>query len=169
MKTAAIRKAEPSDLRLIVQLIEELADYEKLRDQCVVTPEALGEFLFGGKPLIHCLIAEVEDPKTSETAAAGFALYFFNFSTFLGRPGLYLEDIFVRPAYRGAGIGRSFFNELAAAALQNGCGRVEWSVLDWNKPSIGFYKGLGAVPMDDWTVYRLTGANLEQLARQNKK
>ncbi len=169
MTNAVIRKAEPGDLPLIVQLIGELADYEKLRDQCVVTEAALGDFLFGKMPLIHCLIAEVKDPESNKMTAAGFALYFFNFSTFLGRPGLHLEDIFVRPAFRGAGIGRSFFNELAAAARRNGCARMEWSVLNWNTPSIGFYKGLGAVPMDDWTVYRLTGENLEQLARQSIK
>ena len=157
-----IRRAVPADLQTIVGLIESLADYEKLRDQCRVTAERLKPHLFSEHPLIHCLIAEVPAKENQLPVAAGFALYFFNFSTFLAKPGLYLEDLFVRPEFRGAGIGLALFKRLAGEAKERGCGRMEWSVLNWNDPAISFYKRLGAGPMDDWTVYRLTADKFDK-------
>ncbi len=158
MAEARIREATEGDVPLILSLIRELAEYERLAHEVVATEGSLRETLFGGRPYAEVLIAE------HEGRAAGFALFFHNFSTFLGRPGIYLEDLYVKPEFRGAGIGKKLLARLAKLEKERGCGRLEWWVLDWNEPSIGFYKRLGAVPMDDWTVYRVTGEALEDLA-----
>lgn len=154
----SIRPATADDLPLIRQLIAELAEYERLADAAVATDDGLREQLFGAQPAAEVLIGEVDGE------AAGFALFFHNFSTFLGKRGLYLEDLFVRPAFRGAGLGRHLMASLARLAVQRDCGRFEWSVLDWNAPAIGFYRTLGAVGMDEWTVQRLEGEALHALA-----
>ena len=154
----SIRAATAGDVPLIRQLIAELADYERLADAAVATDEGLREQLFGAQPAAEVLIGEVDGE------AAGFALFFHNFSTFLGKRGLYLEDLFVRPAFRGSGLGRHLMASLARIAVQRDCGRFEWSVLDWNAPAIGFYRTLGAVGMDEWTVQRLEGDALHALA-----
>ena len=154
-----IRPGAPADLPLICALIRELADYEKLAHEVRFDPEQLGEHLFGPRPMAEVLIAE------SAGEAQGFALFFHNFSTFEGRPGIYLEDLFVRPAARGKGLGKALLAHLAGLALERGCARFEWWVLDWNAPSIGFYKALGARPMDDWTVMRVDGEALVALAQ----
>lgn len=153
-----LRFAEPADTSLILQFIRELAAYEQLADQVVATEDGLRAALFG-------------EPRTAEVVLGyyrgepvAFALFFHNFSTFLGQRGLYLEDLYVRPAQRGLGLGRVLLGFLAQLARERGCGRLEWWVLDWNAPAIGFYQKLGAVPMDDWTVYRLTGEALTTLA-----
>ncbi len=154
-----IRPATPSDLSTIAQLIRDLAEYEKLAHDVVFTEERLGQHLFGPRPYAEVLIAE------QDGVSVGFALFFHNFSTFLGQPGIYLEDLFVQPTARGQGHGKQLLATLAQLALDRGCGRLEWAVLDWNKPAIGFYESLGAKPNDEWTVYRLTGAALKQLGR----
>ena len=151
------RFAEEADTPLILRFIRELADYERLLDQVVADEATLREQLFE-KRRAEVLFA-LEDG-----AEAGFALFFHNFSTFLGRAGLYLEDLYVRPEHRGKGYGRALFRQLAAVAVERGCGRLEWWCLDWNAPSIGFYRSLGAEAMEDWTVYRLTGDALASLA-----
>ncbi|MCB2096426.1 MAG: N-acetyltransferase family protein [Parvularculaceae bacterium] len=156
--TLNIRKAEREDAALILRFIGELAVYEKLADDVVASVDDIERALFCENPKVFALIAEWEG------APCGFALYFFNFSTFLGRHGVYLEDLFVRETHRGKGIGKALLARLAAIAVENDCGRLEWSVLDWNAPSIAFYKSLGALPMDEWTVYRLTGPALVDLA-----
>lgn len=153
-----VREAAREDVPLILSFIRELAEYERLSHEVVATEEALRESLFGQRRYAEVLIAE------HDGAPAGFALFFHNFSTFLGKPGMYLEDLYVKPEFRGAGIGKKLLARLAGLAKRRGCGRLEWWVLDWNEPSIGFYKKLGAVPMDDWTVYRVSGAALEDLA-----
>lgn len=153
-----IRSATEDDVPAILSLIRELAEYEKLSHEVVATEEALRESLFGERRYAEVLIAE------RDGAPAGFALFFHNFSTFLGKPGLYLEDLYVKPEFRGAGIGKKLLVHLASLAKSRGCGRLEWWVLDWNEPSIGFYRKLGAVPMDDWTVYRVSGRALDDLA-----
>ena len=158
MAGARIREATEGDVPLILSLIRELAEYEKLSHEVVATEEALRESLFGERRYAEVLIAE------HDGAPAGFALFFHNYSTFLGKPGIYLEDLYVRPEFRGSGIGKKLLAHLAGLAKRRGCGRLEWWVLDWNEPSIGFYKKLGAVPMDDWTVYRVSGSALEDLA-----
>ena len=160
MAETRIREASAGDVPLILSLIRELAEYERLSHEVVATEDALREGLFGEHRYAEVLIAE------HGGTPAGFALFFHNFSTFLGKPGLYLEDLYVRPAFRGAGIGKRLLVHLARLAKGRGCGRLEWWVLDWNEPSIGFYKGLGAVPMDDWTVYRVSGSALEDLASE---
>ena len=154
----AIRFAERSDVPLIVHLIKSLAVYEKLEHLVVATEEKVDRALFGKRPYAETLIAEVDGKP------AGFALFFHNFSTFLAQPGIYLEDLFVEPEHRGAGIGRALLKRLAQVAVERDCGRLEWAVLDWNKDAIGFYKRLGATPNDEWTVYRLTGEALRSLA-----
>ena len=154
----SIRPASIDDVPLIRALIAELAEYERLADAAVATDADLREQLFGAHPAAEVLIGEVDGE------AAGVALFFHNFSTFLGKRGLYLEDLFVRPAFRGAGLGRHLMAALARIAVQRGCGRFEWSVLDWNEPAIGFYRTLGAVGMDGWTVQRLEGDALHSLA-----
>ena len=154
-----VRPATESDLDTIIELIRALADYEREPDAVELDRETLRGHLFGPQPYADVLMAE-----TGEGASAGFALFFHNFSTWKGRPGIYLEDLFVRPEFRGHGYGKALLVELARIAVQRGCARFEWSVLDWNEPSIAFYKALGAVPMDEWTTYRVTGDALERLA-----
>ena len=155
-----IRHATVDDVPLILSFIRGLADYEKLLDAVKATEDALRETLFGAKPAADVLIAE------DGGQPVGFALFFENYSTFLAQRGIYLEDLFVIPAARGRGVGRLLLKRLAAVALERGCGRLEWAVLDWNAPAIGFYKRMGAVQMDDWTVNRLTGPALEKMARE---
>ena len=154
----AIRPATPDDATLIVSLIGELAEYEKLAHECHATVEGIEHWLFGRAQKAYCLIMEWEGK------VAGFVLYFYNFSTFLAKPGLYVEDLFVRPAFRRRGIARQVFAHLAKKALEEGCGRVEWWVLNWNEDALNFYRTLGAVSMDEWTVQRITGPALETLA-----
>ena len=157
-----IRSATPADIPLILRLIRALATYEKMEDQVVATEELLNEWLFE-KQIAKVLIAEVDG------ISVGFALWFHNFSTFLGRGGIWLEDLYVEPAYRGRGIGKQLLARLAAYAVEHGCGRLEWCCLDWNEPSIHFYRSLGAESMDDWTTYRLSGETLKVLASNVKK
>jgi len=154
----AVRPAVPADLPLIAELIRALADYEKLGNEVRFDDATLGEKLFGERPYAEVLIAEADG------SAQGFALFFHNFSTFEGRPGIYLEDLFVRPEARGLGLGKALLAELARIAVARNCARLEWWVLDWNEPSIGFYKSLGARAMDEWTVMRVDGAALAALA-----
>jgi len=168
-----IRPATPADIPLILDLIRDLAEYERAPDAAVATPELVRAHLFGDSleghahlngaarrgPVAECLIGEIDG------VSQGFAVFFHNYSTWLGRPGLYLEDLFVRPTARGAGLGKRLLVELAKIAMARGCGRMEWSVLDWNMPAIEFYKALGAKPMDEWTVYRVEGEAIERLAR----
>ena len=154
----SIRAATADDVPLIRQLIAELADYERLADAMVATDDGLRAQLFGPDPAAEVLIGEVDGEP------AGFALFFHNFSTFLGKRGLYLEDLFVRPAFRGHGLGRHLMASLARIAVQRDCGRFEWSVLDWNELAIGFYRSIGATGMDGWTVQRLEGEALHALA-----
>jgi GNAT superfamily N-acetyltransferase len=156
--TLSITAARPADVPLILSLISELAEYEKLSHEAVATEASLQESLFGAKPSAEALIARVDGEP------AGFALFFHNFSTFLGRRGLYLEDLFVRPNFRGRAIGKSLLIHLAALALERGCGRFEWQVLDWNKPARDFYERLGAKANPVWVNYRMTGEALQRLA-----
>ena len=153
-----IREATPDDVPTIAELIRALADYEKLSHEAVFSADDLRKALFGERRYAEVLLAE----EAGEVVA--FALFFHNFSTFLAKPGIYLEDLFVRPERRGEGHGRALLAALARVAVERGCGRLEWSVLDWNEPSIAFYGALGAVPMDEWTVYRLSGDALMTLA-----
>ncbi|MBD9369914.1 GNAT family N-acetyltransferase [Xanthomonas sp. XNM01] len=153
-----LRPARRDDLPLILALIGELAEYERLAHEAVASEEDLFKALFGPRPVIEVVIAEADGQP------AGFALFFASFSTFLGKPGLYLEDLFVRPAFRGRGIGKRLMVHLAGLCVERGYGRFEWSVLDWNAPSIAFYRSLGAVPMDEWTVQRVQGDALRMLA-----
>ena len=153
-----IRPATEADLGTIEELIHALAEYERMADEVVMTGQLLRQNLFGERPYAEVLIAEVDGE------AAGFALFFHNFSTFVGRPGIYLEDLFVRPEQRAKGFGKALLKRLAEIAVERGCGRMEWAVLDWNEPAIGFYKKLGARPNDDWTVFRLAGESLRNLA-----
>lgn len=158
MKEVSVRAATEGDVPLILAFIEELAEYERLSQEVVATEEALRRWLFGERPVAEVVIGEDGDDP------AGFALFFHSFSTFLGRPGIYLEDLYVRPEFRGRGVGRALLVHLARLAKDRGCGRLEWSVLDWNEPAIGFYRGIGASPVGGWTVYRVTGEALERLA-----
>ncbi|HET7040887.1 MAG TPA: GNAT family N-acetyltransferase [Gemmatimonadales bacterium] len=153
-----IRPATRGDVPLVLDLIRGLAEYEKLAHECVATEARLTETLFGARPQAEVLIA------SADGAAAGFALFFPNYSTFLARQGIYLEDLFVKPEFRGRGIGKALLARLAQLAVERGCGRLEWSVLDWNVDAIRFYQSLGAKAMDDWTVYRVTGEALGRLA-----
>ena len=150
------RYAERKDTELILKFIHELAEYENLSDQVVATAELLEEWIFDKKKAE--VILAVEDGKD-----VGFALFFHNFSTFLGRAGIYLEDLYIMPKYRGKGYGKALLKELASTALKRGCGRLDWSCLDWNQPSIDFYLSVGAQPMEDWTVYRLSGESLREM------
>ena len=152
-----IRSAELDDVPEIFVLIKELADYERLLDQVIATEELLEETLFGENSNVEVLLA------CDENQILGFALYFRTFSTFLGRPGIYLEDLFVREFARGRGIGESLLRRIAMSTLEMGGGRLEWAVLDWNKPAISFYKKMGAAPLDEWTTFRLTGEKLKKL------
>ena len=153
-----IRPATRADAATITDLVRELADYEKLLHEARARPEDFLRELDSPNPVIHVLIAEWNGEP------AGFALYFFNFSTFVGRPGLYLEDLFVRPALRAHGIGRALLRALARVATERNCGRMEWAVLDWNEPALRFYKSLGARPMTEWIVHRLTPVEIGRLA-----
>lgn len=158
--TLTIRPSTVEDVPLILGFIRGLAEYERLLDRCVATEAQLSKTLFGPRPFAECVLA------FRDGVPAGFALFFHNYSTFLAKPGIYLEDLFVKPELRGQGIGKALLVHLARLARERGCGRVEWSVLDWNTPSIDFYKALGAVPMDEWTVFRLSGDALDRLASQ---
>ncbi len=153
----SIRPAARADLPLIAQFIRDLAEYEKLSDAVRFDEVVMGEKLFGARPYAEVVIGEVDGE------AQGFALFFHNFSTFEGLPGIYLEDLFVQPEARGAGLGKALLSHLASLAVERGCARLEWSVLDWNAPAIGFYEKLGARGMEEWTVMRLDGANLARL------
>jgi GNAT superfamily N-acetyltransferase len=155
-----IRAGELADLHTIAELIRALADYERLLHAVEFDEPTLGHFLFGDRPYAETLLAE--DDATGE--AFGMALYFHNFSTFLGRPGIYLEDLFVKPEHRDRGAGRALLARRAGVAVERGCGRLEWSVLDWNRPAIAFYEKLGARPNSEWTTYRLAGEALHALA-----
>ena len=157
MEKLQFRYAKEGDTALILQFIRELADYEKMLDEVVATEEILKEWIFAKNKaeVIFVLENDVE---------VGFALFFHNFSTFLGRSGVYLEDLYVQPAYRGKGYGKGLLKKLAQIAVERGCGRLEWWCLDWNRPSIDFYRSMGAEPMDDWTVYRVAGDTLQKLA-----
>jgi GNAT superfamily N-acetyltransferase len=153
-----IRPAQEHEVTVILQFIRDLAQYEHLEHECIATVESLRKTLFGSRPYAEVVFGCVNGEPM------GFALFFHNYSTFLGRPGIYLEDLFVRPEARGHGIGHRLLSWLAATAVSRDCGRLEWSVLDWNAPSIAFYRKLGAVPMDEWTIFRVTGPALTQLA-----
>lgn len=155
-----IRSARPADVPLIADLIRALAVYEKLENECHPDPESLRAHLFGERPHAEVLLAE------QDGSPAGFALFFTNYSTFLTKPGIYLEDLFVKPEFRGLGVGRSLLARIAALAVERECGRLEWSVLKWNQPAIDFYTRLGAVPMEEWQVYRLTGEALKSLGTE---
>jgi GNAT superfamily N-acetyltransferase len=145
-----IRKAKKSDIPDILMLIKELAEYEKLLHEVVTTEEQLEKVIFGEQKFVEVLIAEVGGKLAGQT------IFFHNFSTFVGRPGLYIEDLYVRPDFRGKGIGKALLKEVINLAKERNCGRVEWVVLDWNKPAIDFYKSIGAKPLDEWTIFRLT-------------
>jgi GNAT superfamily N-acetyltransferase len=156
-----IRNATIEDVPLILEFIKGLAEYEKLAHEVTATEDILTETLFGSRPAAEVVICNCDG------IPAGFALFFHNYSTFLGRPGIYLEDLFVKPDFRGRGLGRALLVYLARLAVERDCGRFEWSVLDWNEPAIGFYKSLGAVPKDDWTIFRVSGDALTRLAAMN--
>ena len=153
-----LRPATPADVPAIVGLITELAVFEKLEHLVVVTPESLLPQLFGPRPAAECVVGEVDG------RVVAFALFFHNFSTFLGRPGLYLEDLYVQPAHRGTGLGKALLRHLGALAVERGCGRFEWSVLDWNQRAIDFYQAMGATVMPDWRICRVTGDALAAFA-----
>jgi len=155
-----VRAASRAEAPLVLEFIRELAVYEHLEHAVTATVADLERTLFGAAPAAFVLFACIGD------VPVGFAVYFFNYSTFLARPGLYLEDLYVQPAARGRGVGRALLVHLARIAVEKGCGRFEWAVLDWNSPAIGFYRSLGAEPADDWTIYRLTGASLGNLAAE---
>ncbi len=161
LRKLTIREGRPADVPLILQFIRSLAEYEKLSHECIATEDALTDELFGPKASAEVLLAFLDDE------AVGFALYFHNFSTFTGRKGLYLEDLFVKPEFRGGGIGRALLRRLARIAVSRDCARFEWAVLDWNEPAIRFYETIGAIPQNDWTVYRLTGEPLRRLATED--
>ena len=159
MKKTEIRFATERDVALVLGFIRDLAEYEKMSDQVVADEAMLREWIFEKKKAE--VILALEDGKE-----VGFALFFHNFSTFLGRAGIYLEDLFVTPAYRGRGHGKALLRELARIAVERGCGRLEWCCLDWNQPSISFYLSLGAEPMNEWTTYRMAGARLHEFAEK---
>jgi GNAT superfamily N-acetyltransferase len=161
MPEITIAPAAPADVPLILEFLCELAAYEKLAHEVVATPEDMHAAIFGERPVVETVIARLDGE------AVGYALFFPTFSTFLGKPGLYLEDLYVRPAARGFGVGRKQHEHHSGNTDQRGWGRREWSVLDWNEPSIAFYKKMGAKPMDEWTVFRLTGEPLRRLARSS--
>ena len=154
-----LRPAEPHDVHAIVGLIGELAEFEKLTNLMQATPEALHEPLFGAKPVAEAVVGEVQG------VVVAFALFFTNFSTFLAKPGLYLEDLYVQPAHRGSGLGKALLQHLGALAVERGCGRFEWSVLDWNESAIHFYEHMGATVMNDWRICRLSGEALQRFKR----
>jgi GNAT superfamily N-acetyltransferase len=158
MTSHTLRRAEPADIDAIVALIGELAEFEQLAHLVEVTPEKLAPHLFGERPVAECVVGEIG----GEVVA--FALFFTNFSTFLSRPGLYLEDLYVRPAHRGSGLGKAMIEHLGRLAAERGCGRFEWSVLDWNANAIAFYEKLGATVLPDWRICRISGAHLQRFA-----
>ena len=158
MTTLHIEPATPADVPMILQLIRELAEFERLLHEVTATEEQLHEHLFGVRPKAEVIMGRLPGGEV-----AGFALYFHNFSTFLAKPGIYLEDLYVRQQYRGRGYGEQLLRRLAGIALERNCGRLEWSVLDWNQRAIDFYKSLGAVAMNEWTIYRVTGSALQKL------
>ena len=165
MNDPLIREAIAADVPVILGLIRELAEYERLLDMVVATEASLHRSLFGPRPFAEALVLEVGGE------AVGFALFFHNFSTFLGKPGVYLEDLFIRPAFRGQGLGKLLLSRVAQIAVERDCGRMEWSVLNWNEPAIRFYESLEAQPLADWTMYRLTGSALssnESSARRRR-
>ncbi|MCS7026576.1 MAG: GNAT family N-acetyltransferase [Bryobacteraceae bacterium] len=159
MAAIEIVRAGPEHAALLLQFIRSLAQYEKLSDQVVATEESLKEAMFGGRSVAEALIAYYDGQP------AGMALYFHNFSTFLAKPGLYLEDLFVEPQYRGRGIGKALLAEVAAIAVERNCGRLDWAVLHWNEPAIRFYENLGATALRDWVLFRLSGEALTRLAQ----
>lgn len=154
-----IQPATEADVPLILSLIQALAEYERLAHEVVATEAMVRESLFGAAPHAQAVIARIDGE------AVGFMIWFSTYSTFLSRPGIYLEDLFVLPAWRGKGVGKALLRHLARIAVERGCGRIEWSVLDWNETAIRFYRGIGARPMDEWTVYRMTGDAIKQLAQ----
>jgi GNAT superfamily N-acetyltransferase len=154
-----ITAATPADVPTILSFIRELAEYEKLLDRVTATEALLQDTLFGPRRYAEVLMARID------ARSVGYALFFHNYSTFLARPGVYLEDVYVQPAFRGRGVGKALLREVARVAQQRNCGRLEWSVLDWNKPSIDFYLSLGAKPLDDWTMYRLDETAIAALAK----
>jgi GNAT superfamily N-acetyltransferase len=160
--TIQIRSATVADVPLILSFIQALATYEQLRDRCIATEEDLRRTLFADHPFAQVVIAQYQG------VAVGFALYFYNYSTFLAKPGMYLEDLFVLEAYRGKGVGLALLKHLSKIAMAKGCGRFEWSVLDWNTPAISFYRKIGAVGMDEWTVQRLDELGIARLAREDE-
>ena len=160
MTNFQIRPATQNDVPLILSFIRQLAEYERLSHEAIMTEETVKESLFGARPSAEVLLGHSDDQPVA------FAVFFHNFSTFLGRPGLYLEDLFVVPEMRGKGFGRAMLFELARIARDRKCGRFEWAVLDWNESAIQFYKNLGAVPMNEWTIFRVTGDALERLANE---
>jgi len=160
--TVAVRPATRADLPLVAQLIRDLAAYEKLSHAVRFDEATLAEHLFGPRPMAEVLVAELDG------MGQGFALFFHNFSTFEGKPGIYLEDLYVRPEARGAGVGKALLQALAGLAIARGCARLEWSVLDWNAPSIAFYRSLGARMMDEWRIMRVDSAALQQLGAVNQ-
>lgn len=159
MKHHILRAAEPQDVPTIVGLIRELAEFEKLSHLCQVSAESLAPHLFGDKPVAECVVGEIQ------AKVVAFALFFTNFSTFLAKPGLYLEDLYIQPAHRGNGLGKALLKHLAGLAVERGCGRFEWCVLDWNENAIAFYEGAGATVMPDWRLCRMTGERLAAFAR----
>lgn len=154
-----IRKAEAHDVALVLDFIKQLAVYEKMIDDVVATEDSLKNWLFGDKPFAHVIIGEYKNTPV------GFALFFTNFSTFLGRPGIFLEDLFVLPKYRGKGFGKTLLSFLAKLAVDNSFGRVEWTVLNWNQPAIDVYKAIGAEPLEEWTIFRLSDKNLDEVGK----
>ena len=161
MSQVTIRPAREDEVPLVLQFVRELAEYEHLLHEAVATEERVRRDLFGPRPYAEVIFACLHD------VPVGFALFFHNYSTFLGKPGIYLEDLFVRPNVRGKGLGKALLMWLAAEAVKRDCGRLEWAVLDWNEPSIQFYKGLGAKAMKEWNVFRLTGDALSELAKRS--
>ena|SRR5579871_1188387 len=157
-KVVNVRHGRPEDLELILMLLKELAVYEELGDACISSPDAIHSALFSPQPAAEVLIGELDGE------AVGFALFFHNYSTFLGKKGLYLDDLFVRLSARGHGVGKALLKALAKLAVERDCGRMEWFVLDWNAPSIAFYKSLGAIPMEGWTVFRMDKESISALA-----
>ncbi|HEY5334885.1 MAG TPA: GNAT family N-acetyltransferase [Mycobacteriales bacterium] len=157
-----LRAAAPDDVPVLLVLIGDLAEYERARDEVAATEQLLTEALFGDDHVAHCEVAEIDG------AVVGLALWYRSFSTWTGRTGLYLEDLYVRPEHRGAGAGRALLARLAQICVDRGWSRLEWSVLDWNEPAIGFYRSIGAAPLDEWTVNRLAGSPLRELAAPNR-
>lgn len=161
MPSIIVRPALASDVALIVTLIRELAEYERAPEEAIATEALIHEALFGPRPACEALIGELDG------RAMGFALYFHNFSTWKGRQGVYLEDLFVRPEARGQGLGLALFKAVAQIAVERGCPRMEWNVLDWNEPALKFYRSLGAEPLSEWTIHRLSGEALRKAGRPN--